>query len=566
MSHVIGILGKNAKIYNKAASALMHKPFFVCNSDFELIISEQNSKNIIFNKSEKRILCFSGVPIISSENKYSVMDSRSIDEIDKIDHDFINKLNGHFCGFEYQVGKSIRLFNDLFSYKSLYYCLKDSVLIFSDRLDYVSKISGNNELNHSNCGSLWLLQNNFSQNSPFANISKLKPAEIIEFDFKELKSSRKEFNPNTNDQIHPDEVLEQIIKMLRISTDSSTKSIALSGGLDSRFLMSILLNSKTGFSAFSLGNLSHPDNYVAKQICNDLNVEFKNYDPDYSFDLDDLKRFAGATFLTFPISEYLQKKSYESVFDTFDIIFDGGIAEIARRGFYNNLMLRYRSGIKPEDSINLLKNLKYYHADIFSSEVNSRLESSAISDIENQLKSLPQDLRFEDKLDLLALRVKLPNYAGIEQSRLDEYGINITPFVQVDFLKMIFQVQIEQKKNAKMFKNAISKYAPSLKEYPLVKGNLTIPYLLPTLAGKILGKTKKKLNLSFDDSSKHLFVSKMKEYTYDTINSAWAKSDNMMDRTKAQKIADEYYKGITKSFWEMDWLLTYLIFKESTNL
>ncbi len=566
MSHIIGIIGKNVEKYNKTASAIMQKPFFVCNDNNALILIENTNKNVCLSSSNNRIIGISGTPIVTNNNEYKLLSNEILDGYDCISHDEINRLNGHFCGFDYTPNLKIRLFNDLFAYKSLYYCLKDAELIFSSSLDYLARLSNNRELDMSNCGSLWLLQNNYSLNSPIKNISKLKPGEILEFDFNVLKSKRKEFYPSIDEMIKDEEVLEQLVKMLRIETDNSTKSIALSGGLDSRFLLALLISSDTKFKAFCLGNIEHPDNRIAKQICTDFAIEFENFNPNYQFDLNSIKKFASSTFLTFPISEYLQKKSYQNVFESVDIVFDGGIAEIARRGFFNNILLRFKKDINPANSKDLYKYFKYYHSDIFKNEINELLEQNAISDIEVQLNSLPEDLSPEHKLDLLALRVKLPNYAGIEQARLDEYGINITPFVQQDFLKLIFKVEVDQKKNAKIFKSTISKFAPNLKNYPLVKGDLSIPYSLPTIAGKILGKTKKKLNLSFDDSSKHLFVSKMKEYTYDTINSAWAKSDNMLDISKAQKIADDYYSRKTKSFWEMDWLITYLIYKESINI
>ncbi|MBI3005362.1 MAG: hypothetical protein HYY49_08085 [Ignavibacteriales bacterium] len=73
-----------------------------------------------------------------------------------------------------------------------------------------------------------------------------------------------------------------------------------------------------------------------------------------------------------------------------------------------------------------------------------------------------KDISPENFLDLLAVRTRVPNWGGLDQSRLDAQVVNYMPFVQPSFLELVFSLTTNIRANGLLFRQTIKKLKPSL--------------------------------------------------------------------------------------------------------
>src|SRR5690606_34880958 len=152
-----------------------------------------------------------------------------------------------------------------------------------------------------------------------------------------------------------------------------------------------------------------------------------------------------------------------------------------------------------------------------------------------------------------------------EQARSDRMLVNYMPFIQPSLLKIIFQTPAK-KKNNKLFIKAIKELSPGLSEIPLVKGNVTYPFGLGTLATSVYVRLKSKVNSGYKDNLQNNFLNTMKEYIFDTLSSTNFLYCEYYNHHKIKNIAEGYYLKKDLSLAnDLDWWLTFDIWKRNFN-
>src|SRR5690606_33388638 len=124
----------------------------------------------------------------------------------------------------------------------------------------------------------------------------------------------KSFNINiTNKNWHPDLVNElpekkDFLSVLKDFTNVNYKnkniSLALSGGLDSRLLFTLLISNGKNFSVHSLNNHSHPDTKIAAEISKRYGISHIFFEPTIPSSkniIPLLSSYAGETLLVPPV-------------------------------------------------------------------------------------------------------------------------------------------------------------------------------------------------------------------------------------------------------------------------
>lgn len=209
------------------------------------------------------------------KTKDKLLDTKIVGEgIDKVGLDFLNYLDGMFTMLILDINKKqVIIIRDYFGIKPLYYYESNKNLIISSELKPIissinsSKISINYEyfVNTKN-----LMDEALGQ-TPFNNIKKLLPKQIIEFSFKNhkiLKLYEKYLDSNVLNQYknkikNPIDIFKTHINQYKMNDNKS--GLLLSSGIDSNVLLK-LLDTQHNFTFKSEDNNIDEDQMLKKNI------------------------------------------------------------------------------------------------------------------------------------------------------------------------------------------------------------------------------------------------------------------------------------------------------------
>tara|TARA_B100000035_G_scaffold39302_1_gene29640 strand:- start:35251 stop:37053 length:1803 start_codon:yes stop_codon:yes gene_type:complete len=232
------------------------------------MISEQFSSILMFNgeiynhRELRKNLENENVEFKSSHSDTEVV----LNGISKHGIDFINKLVGQFAiaYIDLKLNK-IYLVRDRIGQKPLFYSLNNESLYFGSNLKSIKKLTNNDSVDIQQLNNFLNLGVVPSPNTIYQNIYKVKPAEVIEFTFNDMKITHKNmiyWNPSDylSEKEFNDHELMNLIKNSLSTRMKADVDIAnfLSGGIDSTSL--IKLASK-GDDIYSFSMSVNEENY-----------------------------------------------------------------------------------------------------------------------------------------------------------------------------------------------------------------------------------------------------------------------------------------------------------------
>jgi len=481
----------------------------------------------------------------------------------------IAKLNGHFAAVSFAENKII-LFNDTLGLREIYYFKNKNVIYFSTRLDFLSQLTRNNDPNIKTLSSSWLLTNHFGYGSLVKNIERLAPGGLLEivednFSVSNPNSYRPEF-ANSFEDHNIKSILEKLT--LLPSKENKNLSLALSGGMDSRVLLAFLLINQGTFSVHTFGDMQQPDAIIAKRISDSYKIQhyfFKNEIPQIKLLIDYLKNMIGQTLLTMPASETLHMKNHSAVYSQNKFIIDGGYGEILRREVLNKVLLLDKEAVVHKDFAKLIPHLHSRRADIFKDEIVADMKIYLIDELETACAALPDSMTIgvEHWLDFFAIKLKCPNVNGPGQSAMDALAPGYMPFTQKILLDAGFLLSASSKKNGKIFKAILSENNLNLTKFPLVKNQITYTYGSSSLFARTFVRIKKQLGNVYEDPTRVIMLNLLEEYFHDLINSTEFHRCELYDLDKIKNIVNGYYSGNKSYSDQLDWLLTFELWRQS---
>jgi len=280
-----------------------------------------------------------------------------------------------------------------------------------------------------------------------------------------------------------------------------------------------------------------------------------------------LKNYSIQTMVTNPVSSILNLRFYSRLTDGNRIIIDGGFGEIWRRAFANRLLILGKNTLLRKDLKAIANLLRYNRANIFSEEALIEFNlgiSEQLDDLFDEFPDINQ-IRPEHWIDLLSIRTRLANYYAPEQTRVDQYVISFMPFVQKDILKLLFDADEKVKLNDKFFKQFIKQNVSVLTKYPLVKGKITHSFNVSSLSSRLQSRIKNKLGIFYKDKHQINFLNSMREFIGDIINSSDVRSYEYYDSKKLNTIANKFLSSGGKYNKELDWFLSFELFRQGLS-
>jgi hypothetical protein len=503
----------------------------------------------------------SGVSILTPKEWQPLLAQESFDA---------DSIDGHFVALRWKDDR-IECLTDQLGQRTAYFASYDGGICISTRIDWVAQTTGHTELDFASLGSRWLLFNQVSYDSCVAGIERLGPGGSATFSNGVLTGSTPSkpwlpsFEPGTTDT-----AMDVVRDFAQCGLHHHhTPTLGLSGGLDSRFLLALLIsNPDHDLATHTFGAPDDPDVQIAQRIAATLGIP--NYHlndplPDVQTCIDGIRSFVSQTLLIEPATSYLKLRYYAKLRDYRRLMIDGGFGEIARRQYLNRVVRLGGTAVRTRDTARLMQLMRAPRANIFSPEVTALLESGTRNDLESAIDAMPpvEKIGIENFADLLAVRTRVPNYGAPEQARLDGEILNFMPLVQPSFLRAVFGISAKRRSNAGLYYDIIRKSNPALSRFPLAKSGFAYRFGLSSNAIWLLLRLKSKLATPYSDSMPDQLLSHLREYVLDITHSNDVATNPMYDYRKVSNAVTRYYAGERHLRSTVDWWLTFELWRRS---
>ncbi|OGU61361.1 MAG: hypothetical protein A2V66_15845, partial [Ignavibacteria bacterium RBG_13_36_8] len=389
MSWIFGFYSKSA-IDTSFNSRFHPRPIAnVSNSKYYIAIGG-NNRTLFYEKDDPSVKYFiCGLPISKDVSKF--IDKNDFSRILSNTPDDIKSLNGHFCGALIK-NDSITLFTDQLCLREFHIYENNEGWYFSSRLDFILKL-GSFEIDFNEFGSRWMLINQLSNGSIIKNIYRLNGGAKAIMSRNQLEVVENNWLPSKRKTIGADEFTHKLKQITLLGSHNNSKiSLSLSGGMDSRVILSLLLNSNyDNWDCHTFNTEDRPDGYITEKILRDFNIRYKLFSDNTSNENDivsELFDYVGSTYLT--ESSFISRRlMHYKLLPQDEIIIDGGFGEIWRREFLTCLYHFGKKDLENKNYENISKYLTNRRANIFSEECNLLMERGIAYQLEKLITCLP---------------------------------------------------------------------------------------------------------------------------------------------------------------------------------
>ncbi len=575
MSWILGYSGFNVSSVKEKFKVLNLKPDGFYERENFFIAYGGNNKTILTNSNIKPVASNSplwivaGTGIKRADGNYKILTKREWSDLIENDHAGFNNIEGYFVIVKWDGGK-LNFYSDQLGLRDINIVKDKKGFYFGTRLDLLSKISGA-KLNYKLYCSRWFLINQISTGSLLNNSIRIVSGSTAEIKNGNLSVTKKlwNFNPqsfNSNMKENFSYFYDKLQKIASIHSEMHEGlSLSLSGGLDSRFLFSLLLNKESiEFDTHTFGNKNHPDNVIASKICNDFNIQ--HFQLNYNFAANEIydlmSGYINNTNFTNPVSSILLLGNYTNPSIKNKVLIDGGFGEIWRRGFLRKFSLYGKKLITEGNTPKIVPYLSVNRGNIFNEDILPGIKENIEEQIVSQLESMPviDELGFDNWLDLFSIRTRLVNFYGPEQSYADSMLTTVMPFAQHSLLSELINIPVKFRRNKYLIKYYFNSVNPGLKNYPLAKGNSTVSFKLNPVASAVMLKLKNKFGSTYKDTGRVKFIVQLKDFIYDRINSKNFNKAGFYNEKYIVKIIEDFYEGKVENINIIDWWLAFDIF------
>ncbi|MCE1189838.1 MAG: asparagine synthase-related protein [Ignavibacteria bacterium] len=563
MSWVFGYWGKNSR--DKIVENLKFLPEnrnSVCSDSFSILYGGiSDTLNMHRTKTQGGML-ISGIVIDPCVNRYT-KNAQKLSEL--IETDQLQSMDGHFVAISWTQNR-ISFQTDVTGLRDIYFTKYNDGFLFSTRVDWLAYFV-KLELNFQVFGSRWLLINQITHEPVIKNTTRLVGGMKATIDNSGLHIEKKKELQFADfpDTVTIDEHIADLITGL--GTDFQIE-FSLSGGFDSRFLLSILskLNNLT-FNTHTFGNPKYHDSQIALQIADMLKLHHHNYyEEQFDIPILSVREYTCQTVVNNAASMLLQYRYYNHLRSGSTFIIDGGFGEIWRREFLTGLLYRGKKDLLSRNSKGILRHLMLYRSSCFVPEVLREMTHGCLSQIEFFIHDSPiNDASLENWLDQMAINTRLINYYGPEQSRLDGISPGCMPFAQQSLLSKLMLLALKEKKDARYFRQVIKEKCPVLEDFPLAKGAYKHPYFYSTLQTRVFLKFAKRFIKGFDDQQNVNFLKSKSVYMGDIINSANVRECGLYDIAYLDNLLADLQSATPQKWQELDWWLSFELFRQAVE-
>jgi hypothetical protein len=434
------------------------------------LLNDNENKNFIFNEKLGISCIVDGLVYLNEEHKKIIHQEYKIDHSLKVnqylpyllDHygaDFINKITGWYNIFILDTKSDTAfLFNDRLGYLPIFIYESKEVFVFASKIESIlaSGLLPNIEFDITSVAEHLFFNYIISDNTFIKHIKTLPPASLIQFDREGLCQKTKYWNfrdfyadkpINKKDSFS---LLEDGLKSAMNKLDLKSNSfynVSLTGGWDSRVVLSYLMSYKKQLNLYSFGAKGSPDIVIPQQLALSENISYTPYILDQHYLEKEFFDKAKQTILKSNGSRHFKRTHYVHAMEQISKNSDTVVS-----GIYGDEILKI-TGVKPGDVIS--KNaLDFISSDFDVQLVTEKFESDALwnfmplekvylNEFAERMDAIKNSLSeystIQQKYYHFRFLISLPRYFGSEINSYNDYCYNFSPFIDYDFLTTYFR-------------------------------------------------------------------------------------------------------------------------------
>ena len=276
MSWIFGYFGNR----ERHQIDLPETPIFSYQSSNLILYAGGNNQTIFHRSDTLYSSCWAaaGVGLKQSGDGYKNLNSSDWDSYLSAKEINLSEVNGHYVAIKY-ADDELKFFTDELGLREIFLLKLNDGWGFTTRIDWL-KYFIDPEFDLQEFGARWLLQNQISRGSIIKNVKRLVSANAT-IKKNVLKVEENHWEPDFEVE-GGKEKFESTLKQLLSSGDKKI-SLSLSGGLDSRLLLSYLLNKDSEiWETHTFGDPNHPDSKIASKLLKSLNLKNIIVNPVFS--------------------------------------------------------------------------------------------------------------------------------------------------------------------------------------------------------------------------------------------------------------------------------------------
>lgn len=470
-----------------------------------------------------------------------------------------SELNGHFLLIN-EIEDGLQILNDQLGLKELFFYENDLEIIFSSRLDWILRFIDQPEINLKFLNSLWNFENPLIYETLLKEVKILGPGGKARITNKGLDISYIPWVPKKvkSDIDHVTDLISTIINSIIVQ--KGKVNLGLSGGIDSRTLLSLLLQyEKKLWQSHTFGQNTNLDVKIANAMSKFLKFSHVHHEIDLA-EADNIfgtwKDFVIETNCLMPAHSYYELNYYK-LLPKNEFFIDGGKGEYLRRGLSNRLAILGNQALLDNNIIGIKKYLISSKPDFFTQEIKGKWLINQDEQVNDVVIGMPDvsELGTENWVDLYNIRYRTGNSSYPSQNRLDQIVQNLMPFIQPKILSAVFNLNAKDRENEKINQKILN-HNKVLKLFPLARYKTVIPFQYNKYSclawGKLMSffiKESAKLTKDFLNLQKDYLFSRFSDI--DFINSPYYDKNLIINTVK------NYYKGKNQNSRFVIWWMTF---------
>jgi hypothetical protein len=505
-----------------------------------------------------------GSPLWAINGEYHFLGKDEWDSFSWEEND-IQRLESHYSLLRWD-GSYIQCWTDPIGLRDFLVVETGWGYVITTRLDWATQMLGEKSFHKEALATHIITGASLGQDMIVKGIKRINrgmKANITPSDCLLLQAS----NHKSATTIHSrDELYNDMMKRVLLPYKENRRlAVALSGGIDSRTVISFLLHPQAKqyhqmWDAFTIGSPIEADVKSAVQITKEMNIRHTIYEPDL-LPLPELWNYMKENTLAMRMDLFpATTNRYRFVYDLakkYDGVIDGGGTWLLRYNELRELGLRHHKDIMTGKWDMILPHLVRNTSFIFKKEVQDEMHHDMQSKTIKMLSGIqnPSDIGFYNWLNLLYTELWLPYFYSSHQIWTDNIYHDYMPNMSHIFMQNALQIPQEQKLDNQLCYYFIKKNRERLLHIPRTAYALQLPCQTNTTLWAIYARIHHKL---IPKTTKNYDVSlwnHLKEPVLDRLYSTAVKQYDGYDWISIRNHVEAFYAGKTEyANWIDHWL------------
>lgn len=487
-----------------------------------------------------------GVPSLMHEKDWDALLSGAPSE------EKVHALGGHFTAISWSENR-IEIFCDVLELSRVYFTRIGNLHAFSSRLDWMVSLLPGCSIDPEEIASAWTLINSLSDKCFVRGLSRLGPSGHLSIINGSLNHTWHHWTPTVSPEVDVTSLLREMVALpLR---DGKRLTLGLSGGIDSRTLLAILLGSPAEtWQVHSIGDTNNRDISVAAMLAKEFAVKHQicYYTPNQNDSAEKvaakLRDYSMRTEMSDSPFGYPKLDLFDDMGRRGFWMIDGAYGELLRRSYGHTLLPAVKPALRENNFLPMINRLASPRSAFFAREIRETFGHAIMAQMENAIRSMPHELEDdpENWIDLFHLRYRLKNYAGGSQGLYDSHIPNYMPFAQPSILNASFSIALQKRRNNRINRQMILEGDKRLTKIPLLSYGVVVPYWTcrNISLSRLIGKIKREF-LSRNHETERSFrlntLLLLREFILDRIHSTDVEKCELYDHVSLDTTVRKFY-------------------------